>query len=146
MNNKILIGVLGAIIVALGGVLILARPNEELNTIPPQTVQPSAQPPAPPASPVSQPAVKEFMVTGKDYSFSPSVLTANVGDTIRIVFRNTGGFHDLKIDEFNVATKKLGTGGEDTVEFVANKAGSFEFYCSVGGHRQMGMKGTLTVR
>jgi uncharacterized cupredoxin-like copper-binding protein len=34
-----------------------------------------------------------------------------------------------------------------TSEVSANlKAGSYEFYCSVPGHEQAGMKGTLTVK
>jgi uncharacterized cupredoxin-like copper-binding protein len=32
------------------------------------------------------------------------------------------------------------------VQFVADKTGTFEFYCSVGNHRQMGMVGTLVVQ
>jgi plastocyanin len=31
------------------------------------------------------------------------------------------------------------------IEFVANKKGKFEYYCSVGEHRAMGMKGNLVV-
>jgi nitrite reductase (NO-forming) len=37
-------------------------------------------------------------------------------------------------------------GGETTsVEFVADKTGTFEYYCSVGAHRAMGMTGSLVV-
>lgn len=36
-------------------------------------------------------------------------------------------------------------GQEDVIEFTPDKAGSFEYYCSVGKHREMGMKGMLTV-
>ena len=36
--------------------------------------------------------------------------------------------------------------GNDSVTVVSDKTGSFEYYCSVGTHRQMGMKGTLTVK
>lgn len=89
--------------------------------------------------------VKEFTVTGKNYSFAPATLTVKKGDTVKITFVNEGGFHDLKLDEFNVATRQLNGGSQETVTFVADKAGSFEYYCSVGTHRQMGMKGTLTV-
>ena len=32
------------------------------------------------------------------------------------------------------------------VQFIADKAGTFEYYCFVGNHRQMGMVGTLTVK
>jgi plastocyanin len=49
------------------------------------------------------------------------------------------------IDEFNVKPKQIGANAEDSVEFTADKTGSFEFYCSVGNHREMGMKGTLVV-
>jgi plastocyanin len=56
------------------------------------------------------------------------------------------GTHDFKIDEFNVATNQIPAGSSEIVEFVADKSGSFEYYCSVGRHREMGMKGTLVVQ
>jgi len=93
----------------------------------------------------STPAVKEFTVVGKSFSFSPSAMKVNLGDRVRIIFRNEGGNHDWVIDEFGARTAVLSSGQSQTVEFTADKAGSFEYYCSVGTHRQMGMKGTLTV-
>jgi nitrosocyanin len=90
--------------------------------------------------------VKEVTVTGSNFAFSPQAITVNKGDTVKINFKNVGGMHDFKIDEFNVATKKINGGETDTVTFVADKTGSFEYYCSVGTHRQMGMKGTLIVK
>ncbi len=88
---------------------------------------------------------KTFIVTGQNFSFSPNMMTVKKGDKVKIIFKNSGGFHDFKIDEFNVATKKIQGGVEETVEFTADKIGSFEYYCSVGEHRAMGMKGTLIV-
>lgn len=88
--------------------------------------------------------VKEFTVDGKNFAFSPALVTVKKGDTVRIKFVNSQGFHDFVIDEFKVATPQIKE-GEAVVEFVADKAGSFEYYCSVGSHRAMGMKGTLTV-
>lgn len=90
--------------------------------------------------------VKEFTVAGDNFAFAPSTMTVKKGDTVRITFTNAEGFHDLKIDEFDVATAKLNAGGTETIEFVADKTGTFEYYCSVGSHRAMGMKGTLTVQ
>ena len=55
------------------------------------------------------------------------------------------GNHDFVIDELNVKTKEIGAGKTDTVELTPNEVGTFEFYCSVGNHKQMGMKGTLIV-
>lgn len=90
--------------------------------------------------------IKEFTVTGDNFSFSPKTLNVNKGDTVKITFKNVEGFHDLKIDEFKVATKQLQANKEEVVTFVADKSGSFEYYCSVGTHRQMGMWGTLIVK
>lgn len=90
--------------------------------------------------------VKEFTVDAGSFYFRPATMQVNVGDTVRITLNNSGGVHDWKLDEFNAATRVLNAGESQTIEFVATKAGSFEYYCSVGNHRQMGMVGTLTVR
>lgn len=89
--------------------------------------------------------VKEFTITGNNYSFSPAIMTVKKGDRVKITFKNVEGFHDLKIDEFSIATQKLQAGQEESIEFTADKTGSFEYYCSVGSHRAMGMKGFLIV-
>ena len=89
--------------------------------------------------------MKEVTVVGNNFSFAPAVIKVKKGDTVKVTFTNSGGFHDFKIDEFGVATKKINDGASEVVTFVADKAGSFEYYCSVGTHRQMGMKGTLIV-
>lgn len=88
---------------------------------------------------------KEFVVNGSNFSFDVKTITVKKGDTVQIVFKNQDGFHDFVIDDFNVATKQIQAGQEETVEFVADKGGIFEYYCSVGNHRAMGMVGTLTV-
>ena len=90
-------------------------------------------------------AVKEFIVTGKNFSFDPALITVRRGDKVKITFINSQGFHDFKIDEFGAATKQIQAPGTEVLEFVADKAGTFEYYCSVGSHRSMGMVGTLVV-
>lgn len=89
--------------------------------------------------------VKEFTVEGKNFSFSLKEIRVNKGDLVKIKFKSVQGFHDLVIDEFKVATKQMQSGGEETVSFLADKVGNFEYYCSVGSHRAMGMWGTLIV-
>lgn len=90
--------------------------------------------------------VKEFTVTGNNFAFAPSTITVNKGDKVKITFVNSEGFHDWKIDEFGAATKQTKAPTTEVIEFTADKTGSFEYYCSVGSHRAMGMKGTLTVK
>ena len=89
--------------------------------------------------------LKKFVVTGQNFSFEPSMLSVNKGDKVQIIFKNTAGFHDFRIDEFNTSTKRSKAPSEEVIEFVADKAGTFEYYCSVGTHRSMGMKGSLVV-
>ena len=95
---------------------------------------------------IPSPGQKTFVVTGSNFAFAPSVLTVKKGDRVKITFKNAAGFHDFNIDGFAVATQKIRSGAEETVEFTADKTGSFEYYCSIGEHRAMGMKGTLIVQ
>ena len=64
---------------------------------------------------------------------------------MRVVFTSESGFHDWVVDEFDAATSRVQSGGQATVEFVAETSGTFEYYCSVGSHRAQGMKGNLVV-
>lgn len=89
--------------------------------------------------------VKVFEVGGGAFYFDPDEITVTEGDTVRIVFTNEGGTHDWVLDEFNASTPRTQTGETVEVEFVADQAGTFEYYCSVGNHREMGMVGTLVV-
>src|SRR3989344_3654266 len=83
--------------------------------------------------------VKEFTITGRNFSFSPSLITVQKGDRVKIIFQNSAGFHDFEIDEFGVAAKQAQSPTTEVLEFVADQAGSFEYYCSVGTHRAIGM-------
>src|SRR3989338_224730 len=55
--------------------------------------------------PLATPWVKEFTVEGSNFKFSLSEMKVKKGDTVKITFKNSGGMHDFKLDEFNVATK-----------------------------------------
>ncbi len=88
---------------------------------------------------------KEIIVNGSNYKFTPDKITVKKGEKTRIVFKNTGGMHDFRVDELNIATAVIQTDKEDFVEFTPTKTGTYEFYCSVGNHRAMGMKGTIIV-
>ncbi len=89
--------------------------------------------------------VKEVEVDGSNFAFSPKEIRVKEGARVKVTFKNTGGMHDFVLDAFNVRTNIIKGGESQTVEFVANKKGTFEYYCSVGTHRQMGMVGNLVV-
>lgn len=73
-------------------------------------------------------------------------LKAGVGDTVKVhLTSGEGAMHNFYLDEFNV--KSADVMGQDgvTVEFVAGREGTFEYYCAIPGHRQAGMFGKLIV-
>jgi plastocyanin len=84
-------------------------------------------------------------VTGENFRFLPNTITVKKGQTVKINFESTMGFHDFVVDEFSAKTTQVNTGATTSVEFVADQVGSFEYYCSVGQHRANGMVGTLIV-
>ena len=81
----------------------------------------------------------------KSFSFSQKEIRVKKGDKVKITLVNKDGFHDWAVDGFNAKTKQLQVGQSDTIEFVADKTSTFEYYCSVGQHRANGMVGKLIV-
>lgn len=74
-------------------------------------------------------------------------LNANVGDTVEITLSSgEGAVHDIVIPELNVASKPIdGRSGPTRVRFKVTQPGSFTYYCTIAGHRQIGMEGRFDV-
>ncbi|HLC70334.1 MAG TPA: cupredoxin domain-containing protein [Patescibacteria group bacterium] len=89
--------------------------------------------------------VVKVEVTGKNFTFSPSRIEVKKGQTVELTFKNESGFHDFVLDKFAVKTTQMQGPATQTATFVASEAGEFEYYCSVGKHRELGMKGVLVV-
>ena len=88
----------------------------------------------------------EIKVTAKKYQFDPSVITVKKGDHVKLVITALDRDHGFKLEAFNI-DQKLKKGDPATIEFTADKAGTFPFQCSdfCGlGHRKM--KGKLVVQ
>ena len=94
-----------------------------------------------------EPKELTFNVTGGSFYFTPNEIRVKQGDKVKIVFTNVLGTHDFVLEAFNVRTKIIKDGESDTIEFVADKKGAFEYYCSVGKgyHRMKGQIGVLLV-
>lgn len=121
-------------------------PNEAGETPKPETEVVVETPPEEKEVPaIAQPEVKTFTLVAKNFSFSVPEIRVKKGDTVKVILQNESGFHDFVLDEFNVRTKQTNSGETAEVQFLADKTGEFEYYCSVGSHRAMGMKGKLIV-
>lgn len=82
-------------------------------------------------------------VNAKEFSFDNTSLTANAG-SVEIALKNTGVVeHDFSIEgsDFIVHAKA----GASATGRTSLTAGTYTYFCSVPGHRQQGMQGTLTV-
>ncbi len=134
MNKKVLYTIIAIVILVLGGTLFLRR-SEQKGKI--QEVSGVEAP--------QNPNIKEFTVNGSNFQFVPNQITINKGDTVKITFKDDDGTHNLVIDGYGVTTHIIQGGSEDSIQFVADKIGNFEYYCSIGSHRDLGMKGILTV-
>lgn len=112
-------------------------------------------PTAPPPANAKEEAAESTPVLGEDgailleaqdpFNWSLSEITVKPGDTIQIV--NTGALdHDFVVDEFGF-NEPLAPGAEAvTVTIPADAApGEYRFYCSIPGHAESGMVGTLIV-
>jgi len=93
------------------------------------------------------PTALTFHITGGSFYFTPNEIKVKQGDKVKIIFTNILGTHNFILEAFNVFTKTIKDGESDTVEFTADKKGTFEFYCGVGNgyHRMKGQIGVLLV-
>lgn len=98
--------------------------------------------------------------------FSPDTINIKVGETVKLVVKNTGGqlhefvigtkkenaehaalmlkFPNMEHDEPYMAHVPPGKTGEIIWKF--NKAGDFDFACLIAGHYQAGMIGRIAVK
>ena len=163
MNKGLLIAVV-VVLLAVGGYFLLSRGvGYQAPTTTSTQDQTTQQVPAVTGSGVEETVVKEdgdameeeegammeareIVVEGDEFSFSPSSITVNAGEKVKLTFNNTGNFpHNFTVQGLGVATKTIGAGQSDTIEFTVDEGGTLTFFCSVGNHKAQGMEGTLTV-
>jgi uncharacterized cupredoxin-like copper-binding protein len=117
---------------------------------------------AAPATPVA-PADGELTVRAHEWGFDPEAIALRQGEQVRIAFENDGKvLHNFAVEDLAagvVESKSTGplSAGEGDVfvgaeagqggvlVFVPQTPGSYTFYCTVQGHRDLGMVGVLTV-
>lgn len=91
---------------------------------------------------VPAPVLREFDMTAKKWDFTPSTITVNEGDVVRLNIKSEDVTHGFALFEFGV-NERLTPGKTTTVEFIADKAGEYTFFCSVpcgSGHGNMNGK------
>ncbi|HXF73667.1 MAG TPA: cupredoxin domain-containing protein [Actinomycetota bacterium] len=97
--------------------------------------------PAPPL-----PGAPELEVTARDLAFSPAEPSVTAGETVNVVLRNEGAaFHDLAIPTLGFRLE-AGPGETAAASLTVPTPGRYRFLCTVPGHAEAGMTGTLVAR
>ncbi len=102
--------------------------------------------PAGAASGVSPEALAELpALTTAQHHFGPTELHARVGETVALRLENADASgHSFDIDELGVHVP-MAPGKPALALFKVTTPGTYTFYCSIPGHREAGMVGTLVV-
>jgi Cu+-exporting ATPase len=85
-------------------------------------------------------------IAASDIAFTPADVRVRAGDTVVIAFRNDDPvFHDWEVD--GVANVDAGArpGQTQVVRFRITEPGTYHVRCTVAGHAEAGMVGTLVV-
>ena len=90
--------------------------------------------------------VKSFAVTATKWQFDPHTIGVRLGDTVRLTIHSADVAHGVSIPDFNI-NQVIDPGETIDIEFVANKKGTFDIFCSVYcGTGHPSMKGRLIVQ
>ena len=89
--------------------------------------------------------VREINITAKQWAFEPNIIRVNKGDKVILHINSLDVKHGFALPDFKIA-REINPGMELTIEFVADKTGSFDFFCNVACGRGHGsMEGVLIV-
>lgn len=80
-----------------------------------------------------------------DFTFGRDEIRVKQGEKLTVSVFNRHGFHDFVIDELAINSGMIAAGDTMEIEIPTDQPGVYEYYCSVGQHRQNGMKGTLII-
>lgn len=112
--------------------------------------------------------VKEITVQASEFQFEPSAIELNVGERVRLTFRNADSVeHDLSVMELPMSGPGAHAGGghdgssvtqtpqlhlfaangqKNSIEFTPTQPGAYPVICTAAGHQRTGMLGTLVVK
>ncbi len=100
----------------------------------------------PAAAQEQAPNRREFTITARDFRFSPSRLEVAQDDLVKVTVLSQDVAYSLTIDEYRVS-KRVPAGGATTLEFRADRTGTFAFYSNLtSDSRHAQMRGELIVR
>lgn len=109
-------------------------------------------------------SINNLLIKAKEYDFLPNDINLEVGETVTLSIKNAGTIeHDLEIINFNPKNVQKKTthnhsqmetdsihlhakpGEKQTITFTPKERGVYRYVCTIPGHKESGMFGTLKV-
>jgi plastocyanin len=88
-------------------------------------------------------------VEASNFAFDPDRIEVSPGETVVVELVNVEGTHDIVFElegGQEARTSRINGGESELLVFTApSTPGEYDFYCSVGRHREFGMEGVLVV-
>src|SRR2546425_4210179 len=137
-QSHLLIGGLSVIVTAIALSLLILGSMSRSSVAP-------APAPAQTAAGVPSNLATNVAITASEFKFSPTNVQVPVGQKVSFTLSNTGVVeHDFTIQ--NTAFSLSANPGQTASSvFTFDKPGVYNFFCSISGHKDAGMKGTLSV-
>ena len=89
---------------------------------------------------------REFTVVARDYRFVPARIEVLQDDLVKLTVQSEDVAYSLTIDEYRLS-KRIPAGGATTIEFRADRPGTFPFYSNMtSDSRHADMRGELVIR
>ncbi len=91
-------------------------------------------------------SASQIRVDLAEYSFSPSQISLEAGQTVTLALTNTGAIrHTFTVPDLNI-DESLAAGESKNVTVTAKKSGTFQLLCTIPGHKELGMHGQVQVK
>ena len=77
-----------------------------------------------------EPTRHDITIKARNHQFSPARFDVTQGDLVRITLVAEDVPYSFAIDDYKIA-KRVAPGKPDTIEFRADRAGTFVYYCNL---------------
>jgi uncharacterized cupredoxin-like copper-binding protein len=84
-------------------------------------------------------------VEASNFHFAPDRIDVGKGEEIALALTSEDGPHDFAVDGLGLVAD-VGGGETTTQRLRIDEAGTYTFYCTIPGHRDGGMEGSLVVK
>ena len=89
----------------------------------------------------------EVKVGLSDFAFGPKTIEVPADKKFNLVLTNTGSVeHDFSVEALKINVVVPPNGKPKTQEVGPLKAGTYDLYCAVAGHKEAGMTAKLVVK